>query len=136
MTKPFYAEPILNSPYEVPVRHHALSESGEPLDHPPIEGRRRSKYIAPVPKSRRTKADVNKQASLDLDQAGEGGSRYNPTPIINEICTHIAAWCSLPNPNDWGVTPTTQRLLQHWRSDAFSGARPFYCQVEAVETAI
>lgn len=136
MTKPFYAEPILNSPYEVPTRHHALSESGEPLDHPPIEGRRRSKYIAPVPKSRRTKADGKKQASLDLDQAGEGGSRYNPTPIINEIRTHIAAWRSLPNPNDWGVSPTTQRLLQHWRSDAFSGARPFYCQVEAVETAI
>lgn len=136
VTKPFYAEPILNSPYEVPTRHHALSESGEPLDHPPIEGRRRSKYIAPVPKSRRTKGDGKKQASLDLDQAGEGGSRYNPTPIINEIRTHIAAWRSLPNPNDWGVTPTTQRLLQHWRSDAFSGARPFYCQVEAVETAI
>nr|WP_246721600.1 DEAD/DEAH box helicase family protein [Rhizobium leguminosarum] len=27
-------------------------------------------------------------------------------------------------------------MLQHWRSDSFSGPRPFYCQVEAVETAI
>ncbi|KSV60993.1 hypothetical protein N182_38095 [Sinorhizobium sp. GL2] len=27
-------------------------------------------------------------------------------------------------------------MLQHWRSDAFSGPRPFYYQVEAVETAI
>lgn len=31
MTKPFYAEPILNSPYEAPARHHALSATGEPL---------------------------------------------------------------------------------------------------------
>lgn len=28
------------------------------------------------------------------------------------------------------------RLLQHWRQDKFSGIRPFFCQVEAVETAI
>lgn len=136
MTKPFYAEPILNSPYEVPTRHHALSESGEPLNQPPIEGRRRSKYVAPVPKSRKIKADAKKQATLDLDQTKDGSSHYNPTPIINEIRGHIASWRSIPNPNDWGVTPVTQRLLQYWRSDNFSGPRPFYCQVEAVETAI
>lgn len=136
MTKPFYAEPILNSPYEVPTRHHALSDSGEPLDHPPIEGRRRSKYVAPVPKSRKVKVDPKKQSSLDFDQAGDGGTRYNPTPIINEIRGHIETWRRLPNPNDWGVTPTTQRLLQHWRDHQFSGPRPFFCQVEAVETAI
>jgi len=136
MTKPFYAEPILNSPYEVPTRHHALSDSGEPLNQPPIEGRRRSKYVAPVPKSRKIKADAKKQATLDLDQTKDGSSHYNPTPIINEIRGHIASWRSIPNPNDWGVTPVTQRLLQYWRSDNFSGPRPFYCQVEAVETAI
>ena len=42
----------------------------------------------------------------------------------------------LPNPNDWQVTPETARLLQHWRHHNFSGIRPFFCQVEAVETAI
>ena len=31
MTKPFYAEPILNSPYLPPTRHHALDEDGQPL---------------------------------------------------------------------------------------------------------
>lgn len=65
MTKPFYAEPILNSPYTVPTRHHALSESGEPLDHPPIEGRRRSEYVAPVPRSRRTKNQLKKSRIAD-----------------------------------------------------------------------
>jgi type III restriction enzyme len=34
------------------------------------------------------------------------------------------------------VTPETARLLQHWRHHPFSGVRPFFCQVEAVETAI
>ena len=45
-------------------------------------------------------------------------------------------WRSLPNPNDWQVTPETARLLQHWRHHQFSSIRPFFCQVEAVETAI
>jgi type III restriction enzyme len=42
----------------------------------------------------------------------------------------------LPNPNQWQVTPETARLLQHWRQDKFSSARPFFCQVEAAETVI
>jgi type III restriction enzyme len=34
------------------------------------------------------------------------------------------------------VTPTTAKLLSHWRSYEFEGLRPFFCQVEAVETMI
>ena len=45
-------------------------------------------------------------------------------------------WRALPNPSQWQVTPETARLLQHWRHHEFSGVRPFFCQVEAVETAI
>jgi len=32
--------------------------------------------------------------------------------------------------------PETARLLQHWRHHEFSSIRPFFCQIEAVETAI
>src|SRR3989442_383541 len=39
-------------------------------------------------------------------------------------------------PSAWGVTPETARLLQHWRHHAFTDKRPFFCQIEAVETAI
>ncbi len=42
----------------------------------------------------------------------------------------------LPNPEQWQVTPETARLLQHWRHHSFQSVRPFFCQVEAVETAI
>jgi len=34
------------------------------------------------------------------------------------------------------VTPVTQRLLSHWRHHPFQNIRPFFCQVEAVETVI
>jgi type III restriction enzyme len=49
---------------------------------------------------------------------------------------HVDTWRSLPNSSQWQVTPETARLLQHWRYHKFSGVRPFFCQVEAAETAI
>jgi type III restriction enzyme len=42
----------------------------------------------------------------------------------------------LPNPSQWQVTPETARLLQHWRHHRFNKYQPFFCQIEAVETAI
>jgi type III restriction enzyme len=136
----FFEQPILNSPYEEPTRHHALDPDGQPLNEPPRQGRRRSEFITPVPKPRKRKRRTDgKQGKLDLS-ADDGVSteeqEYNPTPIINEIRSRLQAWRSLPNPADWGVTPTTARLLQHWRHHEFESIRPFYCQVEAVETVI
>jgi hypothetical protein len=34
MSKPFYEQPVLNAPYYVPTRHHALGPDGQPLNHP------------------------------------------------------------------------------------------------------
>ena len=47
-------------------------------------------------------------------------------------------WRSLRNPADWGVTAVSQRLLEHWRrpQEWWAGPRPFFCQLEAVETII
>ena len=36
MTETFYEQPILNSPYAEPTRHHALDEEGRPTDNPPV----------------------------------------------------------------------------------------------------
>ena len=44
-------------------------------------------------------------------------------------------WRKLPE-RQWKVTPETARLLRHWRSHQFSNLRPFFCQIEAAETAI
>jgi hypothetical protein len=35
-----------------------------------------------------------------------------------------------------GVTAVPQRLLEHWRHHDFVGPRPFFCQIEAIETII
>ncbi|MCJ2038818.1 hypothetical protein MKK55_07595 [Methylobacterium sp. J-059] len=113
MATPFFERPILNSPYEVPTRHHALDSEGQPLNQEPAQGRRRSSLITPVPKSKK-QSGKGKQATLGLgDDAGLSSAEqaYNPTPIINEIRGHVASWRALSNPADWSVTPTTQRLL-------------------------
>ncbi|RCW87576.1 BPTD_3080 family restriction endonuclease [Phyllobacterium bourgognense] len=137
MTKPFYEYPILNSPYLKPSRHHALGDDGQPLEHPPILSRRPSRYVTPVPRARRRNVEATRgQSVLELDVSDSSGAGYNPTPIINEIRSHLDSWRNLPNPNDWGVTPVTQHLLQHWRHYDFQGPRPFFCQLEAVETVI
>src|SRR5271170_2511870 len=106
MAENFYEKPILNSPYDVPRRHHALDQDGQPLDLPPVGGRRRSEFITPVPRPRKKKkAD---QGSFDLDReiVEAKDQKYNPTPIINEMRSHVASWRSLPSAADWGVTPT------------------------------
>ncbi|MDX0001583.1 restriction endonuclease [Sinorhizobium meliloti] len=135
----FFENPILNSPYEEPKRHHALDAEGQPLDEPPRNGRRRSEFITPVPKPRKKKQRGDKvQGKLDLmsgDDISSEEQEYNPTPIINEIRSHLATWRSLPQ-SSWGVSPATARLLNHWRNHPFQGVRPFFCQIEAVETII
>ena len=140
MTGTFYEQPILNSPYKEPALHHALDEDGQPTDNPPVSGRRRSELITPVPKPRkRRKKPDPEQASLTLhadDGISTDEQEYNPTPIINEIRSRVKEWRGLPSQNDWGVTPATARLLHHWRHYDFQGIRPFFCQVEAVETII
>ncbi|MGR3715308.1 MAG: BPTD_3080 family restriction endonuclease [Thermohalobaculum sp.] len=138
MSSSFFEHPILNSPYEVPTRHHALDADGQPLDQPPVAGRRRSELITPVPKARKKQRKSDQTSFVMPDAAGLSTEEqeYNPTPIINEIRSYVAAWRALPNPADWGVTPATQRLLSHWRHHPFQTVRPFFCQVEAVETAI
>lgn len=137
MSNPFFDHPILNSPYERPARHWELDESGQPTQQI-LETRRRAEFITPIPKPKKQKKSPKQQGFI-FDE-GEGLStksqQYDPTSIINEVRNHVDTWRALPNPNQWQVTPETARLLQHWRSHGFSGARPFFCQVEAVETAI
>ncbi len=135
MPPSFFERPILNSPYELPARHWELDESGQPTNRI-VEQRREARYVSPIPTSKKVQAE---QRALDLSQA-DGISterqKYDPMPVINALRHRVDAWRALPNPSDWGVTPETARLLQHWRHHKFLGLRPFFCQIEAVETAI
>jgi|SRR5258705_12116235 len=104
MTPNFFEKPILNSPYETPRLHHALDLDGQPTDAPPVQGRRRSELITPVPKPRKkkNKPEQGKLALGDKEGFSSAEQEYNPTPIINEIRSHVGSWRDLPNAADWG----------------------------------
>jgi type III restriction enzyme len=133
----FFEKPILNSPYEYPARHWELDAQGQPTKNI-IERRRPAEFITPIPKPKKRKT-ADYQQVLVFDE-GKGlssaGQQYDPTPMINALRRRVDQWRTIPNPTDWGVTPETARLLQHWRHHPFSGVRPFFCQIEAIETVI
>lgn len=133
----FFERPILNSPYEYPKQHWELDEQGQPTQRI-INQRREAKFITPIPKPRKRK-DSGKQGEFIFDE-GKGLStekqKYAAIPMINELRHYVDEWRNLPNPGDWQVTPETTRLLQHWRHYKFNNIRPFFCQVEALETVI
>ena len=138
MDSRFFDHPILNSPYEYPSHHWELDQSGQPTQQI-LEKRRPAQFITPIPKPRKRKGTSAQQQQLVFDE-GKGLSSatqaYDPTPIINELRQRVDRWREIPNLSDWGVTPETARLLDHWRHHDFTGFRPFFCQIEAVETAI
>ena len=136
MENPFFDHPILNSPYEYPTRHWELDKDGQPTQRV-LEKRRRAEFITPIPKPRKRKRS-NQQELLFDDGSGLSTEqqRYDPTSIINALRKEVDQWRMISNPAQWHVTPETARLLQHWRHHQFSNLRPFFCQVEAVETLI
>ncbi len=136
MSNPFFDHPILNSPYEYPRRHWELDADGQPTQRT-IDTRRRAEFISPIPKPKKRKPDPA-QIQMVHDE-GKGLSteqqHYQVISTINEVRERVNEWRNLPA-TSWQVTPETARLLEHWRHFQFNDARPFFCQVEAVETAI
>ena len=138
MSDQFFKQPILNSPYEYPGRHWELDESGQPTQNI-VNRRRPAEFITPIPKPKQQKGTSIQQSELGLGEATEVSTdkqKYEHTEIINAVRQQVDAWRKIPNPHHWQVTSVTARLLQHWRHHEFSDIRPFFCQIEAVETAI
>ena len=143
MSDRFFDRPILNSPYEYPSRHWELDETGQPTSRI-LDRRRRVSFITPIPKPKK-----RGQRALVFDEAAQAleaeEQQYELMEVINELRRRVDAWRSISDPGRWRVTPETARLLQHWRSHRassrserhrFGDIRPFFCQVEAAETAI
>ncbi|MEM7599902.1 MAG: DEAD/DEAH box helicase family protein [Verrucomicrobiota bacterium] len=131
----FFAQPVLNSPYEYPCRHWDLDEDNQPTQTI-VESRRSVSFITPIPRSRRhSRSD---QSELNLDEGAgisDEDQQYDLTSIINEVRGRVDAWRTLAK-SQWNVTQDTANLLNYWRNHQFSSMRPFFCQLEAVETAI
>ena len=91
---PFFDHPILNSPYEHHKRHWELDKEGQPTQQI-VETRRRAEFITPVPKPKKSQKKGADQQHLVFNE-GKGLSseeqQYDPTPIINEVRSHVNAW--------------------------------------------
>jgi type III restriction enzyme len=136
MSDLFFTDPILNSPYREPERHWELDKEGQPTQRI-IDARRIADFVTPIPKAKKRVGQAE-QRNLQLDEGhGLSSERQQYTASnINALRQKVAEWRRIPNPADWKVTPETARLLQHWRHFDFPSIRPFFCQVEAVETLI
>ena len=132
----FFERPILNSPYEYPSRHWELDEAGQPTNRI-VDSRRQVAFITPIPRPRKQK---QAQQKIVFDASAEAiesdAQQYDLTAFIGNVRHRVDRWRELPDPAAWRVTPETERLLRHWRGHRFGDIRPFFCQVEAVETLI
>lgn len=115
--------PVINTPYEEPRRHWELDAFGRAAEgRPPKEGRRPSHGILPVPKPKKAET-VQGVLELNPDDINE---------MVEEIRVHLRRW----RRRRWeGATDVTRRLLAYWTRDN-RHIRPFFAQMEAVETVI
>jgi len=116
--------PIINSPYEEPLKHFRFSDEG--ITNEIIEARRVSSYFIPIPKSRKR---GKSQLSLSTEWTED---RIQENQFINQIRAKVADWRKIRYS---GVSRTTARLLEYWKNNGRT-QRLFFCQMEALETLI
>ncbi|MEO7888676.1 MAG: DEAD/DEAH box helicase family protein [Vicinamibacterales bacterium] len=123
MTQVVIDNPILNSPFIEPSRHFRFDDQG--ITNEIVEGRRSSGYFIPIaqPKKR------GKQLQFDTEWTVD---RYKESEFINNVRRRVGMW---RQGGHVGVSAVTSRLLTYW-SDPERAKPLFFCQIEAVETAI
>ena len=115
--------PIINSPFDAPTRHFKFDDDG--ITNEIIETRRRSAYFVPIPASK-------KRGLIQPDLFNLTEERVEENVLINDVRLRVDQWREMGYPY---TTSATKKLLLHWNSN--DRVRPlFFCQREAVETAI
>ncbi|HPC93827.1 MAG TPA: DEAD/DEAH box helicase family protein [Sedimentisphaerales bacterium] len=117
--------PVINSPFQEPGRHFKFTDEG--ITNEVIEGRRASSYFVPIAQPRKKKG--SKQLVFDTEWTQD---RIEENKLVNQIRARVALW---REGGYIGVTPTTSRLLAYW-TDPDREKKLFFCQIEALETAI
>src|SRR5687767_7426189 len=116
--------PVINSPFAVPTRHFEFGDRG--ITGKILDGaRRESSYFVPIPHGRRQTAQLTLEAEWTRD-------RLRANELVNRIREKVGIW---RQGRYAGVTATTARLLQYWTAPE-RDRKLFFCQIEAVETAI
>ena len=113
-------DPIINSPYKKPSLHFMSDTRGLTSDI--AVGRRTSAYYMPVPPPR----GQQPQRELDLHE------QRQENKLINEIRDAVSDWRESGRP---GASNVSRELLSHWEHPDRE-FHLFFCQIEAVETAI
>ncbi len=115
--------PILNSPFREPTRYFKFDTDG--ITDEVLNGRRPSSHFVPIPRAKKK----GKQIPFETEWTKD---RIEPNPVVDHIRQRVGAW---RQGGYVGVTGTTSRLLAYWTREARD--KPlFFCQIEAVETAI
>jgi len=116
--------PILNSPYIEPSRHFRFGDEG--ITNDVVDERRTSSYFIPIAKPKKKGAG---QLAFETEWTED---RIEENKLVNEIRRRVRQW---RQGGYVGVTPTTSRLLAYW-NDPDRVRKLFFCQIEALETAI
>jgi type III restriction enzyme len=116
--------PVINSPFREPGKHFKFTDEG--ITNEVIDGRRTSSYFVPIARPRKK---GQKQLEFDTEWTQD---RIEENKLVNQIRARVKLW---REGGYVGVTPTTNRLLAYW-IDPEREKKLFFCQIEALETAI
>ena len=115
--------PVINSPFEEPKRHFKFTDEG--ITNEIVGSRRISSYFIPIAKPKKK----GKQLQFNTEWTQD---RIKPNDWINQVRARVDQW---RNGKYVGITSTTRLLLDYWRNPERE-KKLFFCQVEALETAI
>jgi type III restriction enzyme len=115
--------PVINSAFLEPTRHFRFTNDG--ISDEISEGRRPSEYFVPIPPPKKRGA----QPTFQTEWIEE---RKQSAVFINQVRDRVALW---RHGDHQGVTHVTRELLEHWTLPDRE-RRLFFCQIEALETAI
>jgi hypothetical protein len=115
--------PVLNSAYTEPTRHFKFTEQG--ITDEIVTGRRVSAYFMPI-------AAAKKKGAQQGFQTGWTEDRLQENKFINQVRAAVDNWRRMGR---HGITRTTKELLRYWTRPERE-RRLFFCQIEAIETAI
>src|SRR5688572_2894400 len=123
------ANPVINSPYDEPMRHFVLDDQGRPTGEV-AESRRPSEFFVPIPKPKKGGKGKQTAATLDFDTLTD--ERVEKNDKIDQLRDALRTWRLQGYP---GATAISRKLLLHW-SDPNREDRILFAQREAAETAI
>ncbi len=124
MSKVIIENPVINSPFSEPTRHFKFTDEG--ITNEIVKERRVSSYFIPIAKSRKK---GQQQLEFDTEWTQD---RIEENKLVNDIRRRVEMWRKAGHP---GVTQVTRQLLDYW-TNPDRERKLFFCQIEALETAI